>query len=144
MGSNHLQVISLKLGNLLIPSVIICFKPLHVPPFPNTWGTSEFWVIYIYIYISISNSFIKCLWRNAQVNVEQKWNFFQWRKKDSGSYIKCCLSYDCGGSGEWLPLLETIIKSLQGKHYNKKYMLYLLTWQWYIYVAFEDLLKLKI
>ena len=37
------------------------------------------------------------------------------------------LKYDCGGSGEWLPLLETIIKSLQGNHYNKKYMLYLLT-----------------
>lgn len=95
----------------------------------------NFWVLGYITYIYIWNSFIKCLGRNAQVDVEQKWNFFQWRKKDSGSYIKCYLSYDSGGSGEWLPLLETIIKSLQGKHYNKKYMFYLLAWQWYIYIC---------
>ena len=147
MGSDHLQVISLKLGNLLIPSVIIFFTPFHMPPFPTLEELLSSGLYFIYVCVCacacvcvcvcvcVSNSFIKCLWRNAQVDAEQKWNFFQWRKKDPGSYIKCCLSYDCG-SGEWLPLLETIIKSLQRKHYNKKYIFYLLTWQWYMYVAF--------
>lgn len=68
--------------------------------------------------------------------------FLAVKETNSRSDTKCFLRYDYGFCG-CLTQMETTIKSLQRKHYKKKYM-FLLTGQWYVYLALADSLKEKL